>query len=47
MQKVDVIQSTTSVSAYESPRLATYGDMKRITKGQLTTSGDTTAGFKP
>lgn len=44
---VEVTQSSASVPMYESPRLTTYGDMKHITKGQLQTSGDTTAGFKP
>lgn len=47
MQKADGAKVVPLVSTYESPRLTTYGDMKRITKGQLTTSGDTTAGFKP
>lgn len=47
MQKTDMTQKATLATAYESPRLTTYGDLRTVTKGQLITSGDTTAGFKP
>jgi hypothetical protein len=47
MKKATSTKAAPLGSLYETPRLTTYGDLKRITKGQLATSGDTTGNMKP
>lgn len=47
MQTTDTFKSEQPGLPYTTPHLTTYGDLKRITKGQLATSGDTTGNMKP